>query len=153
MTDTWDWVRSSPLFVIALTLAAYQVGLWARDRTNGHPVAQPALVAIALVAAVITVVDIDYTTYRSGAELIAFLLGPATVALAIPLHRQLDRLRGLVFPVLAGVVLGALASIVTGVLLLRATGGDEVLERTMAAKASTTPVAIALTENLEGIGP
>ncbi len=97
--------------------------------------------------------DIDYATYRNGTEIITFLLGPATVALAIPLHRQLHRLSGLVLPMLTGVVLGALTSIVVSVLLLRLVDADDLLERTVPAKASTTPVAIAVTENLGGVGP
>jgi len=153
MTETWEWARSSPLFLLTATLAAYRVGVWLRDRTGGHPLAQPALVAIVLVGALITLLDIDYATYRNGTEIIAFLLGPATVALAIPLHRQLHRLAGLLIPMLVGIVLGAVASVTTAVLLLRLADGDDLLERTVAAKAATTPVSIALTENLDGVGP
>lgn len=153
MNETWDWARSSPLFLLTATLAAYRAGVWLRERTGGHPLAQPVLVAIVLVGGLISLLDIDYATYRNGTEIITFLLGPATVALAIPLHRQLHRLSGLVLPMLTGVVLGALTSIVVSVLLLRLVDADDLLERTVPAKASTTPVAIAVTENLGGVGP
>lgn len=151
-SDSWDWLRDSPLFLLTATLAAYQVGLWLRDRTSRHPLAQPVLVAIVIVGGLITLLDIDYPGYRDATELITFWLGPATVALAIPLHRQLSRLRGLIAPMVVGVLVGAATSVTTGVLLLRLLDGDDVLERSLAAKATTTPVAIALTESIGGVG-
>ncbi|KRB80527.1 hypothetical protein ASE01_01530 [Nocardioides sp. Root190] len=124
-----------------------------QQRTGGHALAQPVLVAIIVTGAAISVLDVDYPDYRSATELIAFWLGPATVALAVPLHRQADRLKGFVVPLLVAVVVGAAVSITSAVLLARALGAGETLERTLSTKAATTPVAIALTEHLGGIAP
>ena len=146
-----DWLTHSPVFLMFLTLAAYRLGREVRDRTGGHALAQPVLVAIVVIGIVMAVLDIDYATYSDGNQIIAFLLGPATVALAVPLHRQADRLRGFVAPLLVGVVLGAVASITTGYLLVRWLGGSEVLAETMAPKAATTPVSIAISGTIGGI--
>jgi predicted murein hydrolase (TIGR00659 family) len=146
-----DWLTGSPLFLLFLTLAAYRLGREVRDRTGGHALAQPVLVAIVVIGIVLAVVDIDYDTYRNGTQIIAFLLGPATVALAVPLHRQAARLRGFLAPLLVGVTLGAVASISTGYLLVRWLGGSEVLAETMAPKAATTPVSIAISGTIGGI--
>jgi putative effector of murein hydrolase len=146
-------VLESPVFLLLLTLAAYRLGRELRERTGGHALAQPALVAIITVALVITALDIDYVTYLDGTQLLVLLLGPATVALAVPLHRQLSRLRGFVLPLLVAIPVGVVVSVTTGVLLVRALGGGELLERTMAPKAATTPVSIALSESLGGIAP
>lgn len=146
-----EWLRTSPLALLTLTVAAYQLGRWLRARTDGHPLAQPALVAIVVVAVTISVLDVDYDRYRADVDPIALLLGPATVALAVPLHRQAHRLRGLVLPALLAVVLGSVVSVTTAVLLVRLTGGPEVLERTVAPKAATTPVAIPLAASVHGI--
>jgi predicted murein hydrolase (TIGR00659 family) len=146
-----DWLTGSPLFLMFLTLAAYRLGCEARDRTGGHALAQPVLVAIVVIGIVLAVVDVDYDTYRDGTQIIAFLLGPATVALAVPLHRQASRLRGFLAPLLVGVTLGAVASIATGYLLVRWLGGSEVLAETMAPKAATTPVSIAISGTIGGI--
>ncbi len=146
-------VLESPVFLLLLTLAAYRLGREVRDRTGGHALAQPALVAIITVALTITALDIDYATYLDGTQVLVFLLGPATVALAVPLHRQLSRLRGFVLPLLVAIPVGVVVSVTTGVLLVRALGGGELLERTMAPKAATTPVSIALSESLGGIAP
>lgn len=143
----------SPLFLLTLTIGAYYVGCHLRDRTNGHPLAQPALVAIAIVGPAITVFEVDYPDYRSATELIAFWLGPATVALAVPLHRQAHRLRGLWLPMLTAITTGAAVSVASAILIVRAFGGGEVLEATLAPKAATTPVAIALSERIDGLPP
>lgn len=151
MSEALDQLRTSPLTMLLLTLLAYQLGRVVQARTGGHALAQPVLVAILLVVPAITLLDVDYADYRSGAEPIAFLLGPATVALAIPLHRQAHRLRGLVTAMIVAVTLGAAVSITSAVLLVQALGGSELLARTTAPKAATAPVAIALAEGNGGI--
>jgi predicted murein hydrolase (TIGR00659 family) len=151
MADLVDWARTSPLVFLLVTLLAYQLGLWLRTRTDGHPVAQPVLVAVVVVGALVLALDVDYTAYRSGTELIAFWLGPATVALAIPLHRNVHRLRGLVLPLLLAIALGALASLLSAWGLVLLAGGEDELARTMSTKSTTTPVSIALSETIGGI--
>lgn len=143
----------SPVFLVLLTLAAYRLGREARERTGGHPLAQPVLVAIVVIGLAITWLDIDYADYRSGTELIAFWLGPATVALAVPLHRNAHRLKGFVVPMLVGIPLGAAVSILLAYGLTRLLGGAEELALTMAPKAATTPVSIALSEEIGGLPP
>jgi putative effector of murein hydrolase len=153
VTDALAWLRDSPLLMLTVTIGAYHLGCRLRERTGGHPVAQPVLVAIVVVAATVLALDVDYVDYRADTELIAFWLGPATVALAIPLHRQAARLRGLVAPMLVGITLGAIVSVTTAALLVRLAGGDDLLARTAAPKATTTPVAIGLAESLDAIAP
>lgn len=153
MSDTVLEVARSPLAMLAVTLSGYQLGRWLQQRTGGHALAQPVLVAIVVVGLATTAVGVDYDDYRTATELIAFWLGPATVALAVPLHRQADRLRGFVVPLLVAVVVGAAVSIASAVLLARALGADEVLERTLSTKAATTPVAIALADSAGGLAP
>jgi predicted murein hydrolase (TIGR00659 family) len=143
----------SPVFLVLLTLVGYRLGRELRDRTGGHPLAQPVLVAIILIGTTLSLAHVDYADYRAGTELIAFWLGPATVALAVPLHRQARRLRGFVVPMLVAVPMGAVVSIATSILLVRICGGDELLARTMAPKAATTPVSIALSEGIGGLPP
>lgn len=150
--DLLDLARS-PVALLLITLGGYQAGRWVQQRTGGHALAQPVLLAIAAAGTAITVLDVDYADYRGATELIAFWLGPATVALAIPLHRQADRLKGFVVPLLVAIVVGAATSIVSAVLIARALGADEQLEKTLSTKAATTPVAIALTQSLGGIPP
>lgn len=153
MSDAVDFLRHSPLVLVLVTVVGYLIGCEVRDRTNGHPLAQPVVVAIAVVAPTIALLDVDYDTYLADVSLITFWLGPATVALAVPLHRQAHRLKGFVVPLIATVAVGAVVSVAAGVLLVRLAGGTEVLQRTMAPKATTTPVSLALSQTLGGIPP
>ena len=151
LARTLEDLARSPLALLGLTLGGYQLGRWLQARSGGHALGQPVLVAIIVAGSALALLDVDYADYRDATELIAFWLGPATVALAVPLHRQADRLKGFVVPLLAAVTAGAAVSITSGVLLARLLGADEALEKTVAAKSSTTPVAIAVTDTLGGI--
>jgi predicted murein hydrolase (TIGR00659 family) len=147
-----SWFLSHPLTWLVATLLAYRLGVHLRDRT-GHPVAQPVLVGVVLLAAALVLLDVDYATYAEGTTIVTFLLGPATVALAVPLHRQLGRLRGYALPLVAGLLVGVVVSVGSAMLLVRLLGGDELLARTVAPKATTAPVAIALSRTIEGVAP
>lgn len=143
----------SPLFAVMVTVVGYRIGLEVRRKSRGHSLAQPVLVAIVVVAVVLQALDIDYATYLQGGQYVAFLLGPATVALAVPLYRQLRQLSGLVVPLLVALPVGALASVALGYFLVTWLGGGEELALTMAPKSATTPVSLAVSEVAGGIGP
>jgi predicted murein hydrolase (TIGR00659 family) len=101
--------------------------------------------------AVLLATGVDYADYFAGAQYIGFLLGPATVALALPLHRQARHIRRSAVPILVSVVAGAVSAIVTSMLVTRALGGSDQLALTMAPKSATTPIAIALAEASGGL--
>lgn len=151
MSGALEYLRTSPLTWIFLTLLAYRMGVWLRDRSGGHPLAQPVFVAAALLVGLLLAVDVDYETYMRGGVAIHTLLGPATVALAVPLHRQAHHLKEMVVPLLVALPAGALVSIGSAVLTVRALGGGRALELTVAPKSATTPVAIAIAEQIGGI--
>lgn len=148
--DTWQWLTSSPLFGITLTLAAYAVGRRLHARTSS-PVFQPVLVAIIVIVVVLEVGHVDYADYLHGGGYVGFWLGAATVALALPLHQEWHLVRRAAWPILVGVVVGALVSITTAILATRIAGGSHELQLTMAPKAATTPVSIALSSQIGGI--
>src|SRR5690606_38940702 len=144
-------VLTSPLALVLVTLLTYQAGVWLRQRTSGHALAQPVVVSIAGTVAALLLLDVDYSAYADDARLISFWLGPATVALALPLHRQTSRLRGVVVPMLVAIPVGALVSILTAYGLVLLCGGGELLALTMSPKAATTPISIALSEQAGGV--
>jgi predicted murein hydrolase (TIGR00659 family) len=148
--ETWDWLTSSPLFGITLTLAAYACGRWLHRRT-ASPVFQPVLVAIVLIVVVLKVGDIDYADYLAGGSYVGFWLGAATVALALPLHQEWHLVRRSALPIGIGVLAGALVSITTAIAVTDLAGGSRELQLTMAPKAATTPVSLALSTQIGGI--
>ncbi|MFL6173124.1 MAG: LrgB family protein [Marmoricola sp.] len=148
--ETWDWLSASPLFGITLTVAGYALGRWLHHRT-GSPLFQPVLVAIVVIVAVLKLGDISYADYLNGGSFVAFWLGPATVALALPLHHEWHLVRRAAVPVLTGVVVGTVVSICAAILVTDLAGGNRELQLTMAPKAATTPVSLALSTQIGGI--
>lgn len=153
LTATWAWLSTSPLFALTLTVGVY----WAADklweRYGRNPLLTPLLVAVAVVAVLLVALGIDYDAYATGAGILTFLLGPATVALALPLHRQASHVKEAAPMVLGAVAVGAVFSVLSGYWLVRWLGGDEVLALSMAPKSTTTPIAMALAEQLGGLAP
>lgn len=147
----WDSVASSPVFGVALTLAAYQLGRELWQRTGNRPWVNPVLVAIVLVGSVLALLGIDYDSYMEGGSIVALFLGPATVALAWPMHKELRLVRRAAVPILGGVVIGAGVAVLVAVTVTEVLGGDHALVVSMAPKSTTTPVSIALSATVGGI--
>ncbi len=153
MTDALDWLRTSPLLGLFLTLFGYRLGLELQQRVPvaWKAVAQPVLVALLVIGTSLWALDISYDDYLVGGGIIGFFLGPATVALAVPLHRQAHHLGRMLLPMAVALPVGAVVGIVTGVLTVRLFGGDHVLELTMAPKSATTPVSLAISDSIGGL--
>jgi len=101
----WVYLSASPLLYLTLTLVAFQVGMWCYRRVNLNPLLNPVLIAVLLIISVLSVTSTSYEEYFEGAQFIHFLLGPATVALAIPLYRQFAKVRRSAVAVVSGCVL------------------------------------------------
>jgi predicted murein hydrolase (TIGR00659 family) len=149
--DAWTAVSTSPVFGVALTLAAYLLARRLRDLSGNHALVNPVLIAIVVVATVLWLTGVDYRDYMEGGSVIALLLGPATVALAWPLHLEMALVRRAAVPILAGITVGSGVAVVAAVGITRLLGGSEELAVAMAPKSATTPVAIALSETIGGV--
>ncbi len=95
----WASVIHHPLFGIGITLGAYQLVLAAFEKTR-WVFLQPVLMSMVLLIGVLVGCGIDYAEYRKSTEILSILLGPATVALAVPLYLNLRRIRQLFWPIL-----------------------------------------------------
>lgn len=153
LAGAWDATVRSPVFGVALTLAAYQVGRWAWHRSGSRPWVNPVLVAVVLIGGLLALLDIEYDEYMRGGSLVALLLGPATVALAWPMHKELTLVRRAAVPVLVGVTVGAGVAVVAAVVTTTLAGGNEEIALSLAPKSATTPVSIALSETIGGLPP
>jgi putative effector of murein hydrolase len=146
--EIWVYLAGSPLLALILTLAAYQVGVMIYERLGRHPLANPVAIAVAIVAAAITAIDMPYAKYFEGAQFVHFLLGTATVALAVPIHHGLKELRGRLVPMLAALLVGGGTSIASAVLIARWLGGDEAIVGGFYAKSVTAPIAMGIAERI-----
>lgn len=139
-----------PLFAIALTLAAFLFASWLYRR-SGWLVLQPVLVSVVLIVSTLLLCGVDYATYRQGAEPIALLLGPATVALAIPLQHNLQRIRRLFWPVIITLVSGGVLSLALTLMIGWLLGADWAVLMSLAPKSVTMPIAMPVAEQIGGI--
>ncbi|GAB4268625.1 MAG: LrgB family protein [Pararhodobacter sp.] len=148
--DIWSYLAQGPLVWLTLTLVAYVIGDSVAEQAARHPAANPVLIAVIVLAAMLWASGTPYATYFQGAQFVHFLLGPATVSLAIPLHAQGRRLRRAVLPVAAGLTVGSLVAVGSALLIARALGVDAATLASLAPKSTTAPVAIGIAQSLGG---
>ena len=151
LQQIWVYLSASPLVHLTMTLVAYQIGLFIYRRGKLSPLLNPVLLAVILIVAILLATGTSYPTYFDGAQFVHFLLGPATVALAIPLYRQFDRVRRSGVAILASIVAGSITAAVSAVYLGWLLGGSEQTLISLAPKSVTAPVAMGITEQLGGL--
>ena len=120
-------------------------------RCRMHPLTNPVLVAAALLVTLLLLTDTPYPTYFAGAQFVHFLLGPATVALAIPLYAQLGKVRAMRWPVLLGLSAGSVCAVASAMGIARALGASVPTQLSLAPKSVTTPIAMGVAERIGGI--
>ena len=146
----WVYLSRTPLLWLTVTLLAYAAADRFSARTGRHPLANPVLHAVWIMAAILWLTGTSYRTYFEGAQFVHFLLGPATVALAIPLyeHRRLV-LRSLV-PMGLSLLAGSLTALTSAILIASFLGAPPAVLVSLAPKSVTTGVAMGITEALGG---
>lgn len=147
----WVYLAASPLLGLTLTLLAYLGASAVHQRCGGHPLANPVLLAVATLVGLLWLTDTPYRTYFDGAQFVHFLLGPATVALAIPLHAQLPRLRRMALPLLLALVIGSLTAALSAVAIGALLGASRATLLSLAPKSVTTPIAMGIAERIGGL--
>ncbi|MDF3935256.1 LrgB family protein [Pseudomonas citronellolis] len=146
----WQAVIHHPLFCIGITLAAYQLALAAYERTR-WVFLQPVLVSMAMVILVLLGSGIDYATYSAGVSALTVLLGPATVALAVPLFLNLRRIRQLFWPTLATLLVAGPLATAAGVGLGWLFGVRGEVLMSLAPKSVTSPIAMLVAHQIGGV--
>lgn len=152
-TQFWVYLSASPLLGLTMTLCAYLAAHRITAFFRGAPLANPVAISIALVVGVLWLSGMSYQRYFAGAQFVHFLLGPATVALALPLVRQLPRLRKAFLPLALALVLGSVTAIVSSVAIALLLDATPQLAASLGPKSATSPIAMAVSERLGGIPP
>ena len=151
MTDIWVYLSAQPLVWLTLTLAAYLIAVTLHRKAGGHPAANPVLISVAILVALLLATDTPYQRYFDGAQFVHFLLGPATVALAVPLHSQLKRLVAMGGPILVALVVGSLVAGLSAYTIGALLGASAPTLASLAPKSVTTPIAMGIAERLGGL--
>ena len=148
--DIWTYLSQGPLLWLAATLAAYALGDAAYRVSGKSPLVNAVPVAVVILAGLLWTTGTTYATYFEGAQFVHFLLGPATVALSLPLWDARRHVRRAVLPILAALVTGSLTAMVSTLLIARAFGVTGEMLASLSAKSTTAPVAIGIAEAVGG---
>lgn len=151
ITDIWVYLAATPLLWLAATLAAYTIADWLSLKAGRHPLVNPVVIAAALLIALLQATGTDFATFFDGAQFVHFLLGPATVALAVPLWRNLQAVRSALVPMLAALVAGSVTAVASAVFVAWLLGAPGEMLASIAPKSVTAPIAMGLAEALGGI--
>jgi predicted murein hydrolase (TIGR00659 family) len=151
LAEIWVYLAREPLAALTATLLAWLAALRIARATRFHPLVNPVLIAVVLLAAGLLAAGIDYRAYFEGAQFVHFLLGPATVALAVPLARQWQAVRRSAPAAVASVVLGGVFAAAAGVAIAWALSAAPEVTASLAPRSVTTPVAMGVAERIGGL--
>lgn len=147
----WVFLAQSPLLWLTITVLVYLGALALYRRSGLNPLVNPVLVSVAAIVTVLLLTRTPYPQYFEGAKFVHFLIGPATVALAIPLYNQLARLKRMAWPVGIALLSGCVTAIVSAVGIGWLLGASPETLRSLAPKSSTMPIAMGVAERIGGL--
>jgi predicted murein hydrolase (TIGR00659 family) len=150
LADIWVYLSATPLFGLTLTLVAYVFANDVYQRSNKHPLSNPVLLAVALIILALTLTNTSYETYFQGAQFVHFLLGTATVALAIPLARLWHELAERAIPLFIAMLAGAATSIVIAVTVAKLLDAPSTMIASLLPKSVTAPIAMGIASQIGG---
>ena len=151
LSETWVYLAASPLLGLTLTLLAYQFAFWLFKRSGQRAWANPVLIAIFIITLFLSATQTPYARYFEGAQFVHFLLGPATVALAVPLFAYWNRLKRMAFPLVVALLAGSATAAFSAMAIARALGASPETVFSLAPKSVTTPIAMGIAEQIGGL--
>lgn len=146
-----DYISSTPLIWLIVTLGSFKLGIMIYEKFNKNVILQPILIAYTIIISAIITTDTSYEEYFKGVEIINFFLGPATVALAIPLYKNLAHIKTLFFPIFITLIVGGIFSVTISIVLLWMMDSNSITILSMCTKLITAPIAIITSEKIGGI--
>ncbi|MFK7839695.1 MAG: LrgB family protein [Bdellovibrionales bacterium] len=144
MTD----ILSDPLVSLFITLLAFYGFGHIQKRFGGHSMLNPVVWAIIVCVCFIQLVGISYDEYMQGAGIIHFLLGPVTVALAVPLYRLLGMIKKDARALLITVFCAALISAFSAYAVMVFMDAHQDMQLAITSKSVTAPIAIEIANKI-----
>lgn len=132
--------EAKSLFWLALTLAAYAGSRWLYRR-SGRYLLSPLILVPALLLAVAVPLHTAYAEYARNTHWLMGVLGPVTVAFAVPIWQQRALLARHWPALLVGMLAGSVASIGSSWGLAHLLALDESVSLSLLPRSITTPFA------------
>ena len=146
-----QYVATTPLVWLLITLGSFKLGIIIYEKSGKHTLLQPIIIAYIIIMSALLLTGVSYEKYFKSVEIIHFFLGPATVALALPLYKNLKHIKSLFFPILGTLLVAGVFSIVFAVSLLWALDAKLSTILSMTTKSITAPIAIITSEQIGAI--
>jgi predicted murein hydrolase (TIGR00659 family) len=147
----WVYLSASPLLWLTVTLAAYVAADHLSLKSGRHPLVNPVLLSVVFIAAVLGFSGTPYAAYFEGAQFVHFLLGPATVALAVPLFQNWHRVRRATVPIVLALLAGSLTAILSAVTIGWLFGMPREVVASLAPKSVTAAIAMGISGEIGGV--
>lgn len=145
------YITTTPLIWLLITLGSFKLGIIIYERFNKNPLLQPIIISYFIIICTLFMTGVSYEEYFKSVEIIHFFLGPATVALALPLYNNLKYIKSLFFPIVIALLIAGTFSIVLAVFLLWVLGAQLPTILSMTTKSITAPIAIITSEQIGAI--
>lgn len=151
LNNIWVYLHSSPLTGLTLTLLTYTLSYQLYRYYNHHPLLNPVVLAVLVLIGFLWFTDTSYQEYFAGGQYIHFLLGPATVALAVPLYQHWHSLKKIWPLIMLTVLTGGLVSALSSLYIAQLLGTDSLTQLSLVPKSVTAPVAMSIAEKIGGL--
>ena len=148
--ELWVYLQSTPLLGLLTTVVVYQIAMWVSDKAKGHTFANPMLLSVGAIVLLLLATGTPYHVYFQGAQYVQFLLGPATVALAVPMYANLKEIRRSAPALIPALLVGSVVAAGSAMLIARSLGASTAVVRSLAPKSVTTPIAMGISEQIGG---
>lgn len=141
---------NTPLFGVFATVLAYYISSNIYKRTK-IVFLNPVLVGAIFIIVFLTATGISHDTYQEGGKLVTFLLGPATISLAIPLYKKRELLKEHASAILIGIFSGVFTAVaaVAGLGILFKLDSNLIIS--LLPKSVTMPIGVEITGSMGGI--
>jgi predicted murein hydrolase (TIGR00659 family) len=147
----WVYLQAEPLFWLTLTIGCYLIGDFLYKKSKLFPLVNPVAISIFLISIILVFLEISYERYFDGAQFIHFMLGPATVALAIPIYKQFELVKKESTSIFFSLIFGSVFAIISTFILCRLFQIDNEVIFSMLPKSATAPIAMGISEIIGGI--
>lgn len=151
VSDVWVYLSANPLLWLTATMGAYIVGHWLYLKSGENPLVNSVAIAMVILIALLWATGTDYQRYFDGAQFVHFMLGPAVVALAVPLYEHRREVRRTILPIVVALLAGATTAVVSAVAIAVALGASVETITSLAPKSVTSPIAMGIAERIGGL--
>ena len=151
LSEIWVYLSASPLTGLTITLLAYSFSHRIYQASHNNPLLHPVLISATLLISFLLITDTSYQDYFKGSQYIHFILGPATVALAIPMYLQISKIKQLWLPITVTMISGVSVAAISSILISRVLGASIETQMSLAPKSVTAPVAMGISEKIGGL--